>query len=439
MALFGRGKKPDKKDAKAALEEKRKALADKKQGGAKSPSVKKPGVKAPGVKAPGVASPASKSAGLKKPAAKAPSVKKPSVRKLPVQPKKPGSGKTVTPSASVSMPSTTGEERKVRKSSSKKQIGQLLLAANKLTEEQLEKGLKIQERKGGLLGQILVRMEAVSKADVGAALKKQRTITTVDLSTVEFDPDALILLPRDFCEKFRVLPFEKTGNQLCVAMSNALDTVAKTQIKDTTQMHVKIFDAGYEEILTAIKKHLSGAAPAPAAKPEGKDEPAAEGEGQDLVIELPDEEIIMIDEEAVEELAPAAPEQPAQKEPEAAKKPAPAPTAPEEEEEGGIELFEGLSSVDSTGYATPATGFDIQIEEEPAPTEREPMQAHVEEPDILLPEDESVGSVAQALEAVPVPEAYLRAVLVDGKVDAEARWLVEHTGTIPLPVSAVCA
>lgn len=436
MALFGRGKKPDKKDAKAALEEKRKALADKKKSGAKTPSVKKPGTVAPGGKAV-----PSKSAGLKKPAVNTPSVKKPSVRKLPVQPKKPGSGKAVMPSASVTMPSTTGEERKVRKSSNKKQIGQLLLAANKINEDQLEKALKIQDRKGGLLGQILVRLESVSKADIAAVLKKQRTITTVDLSTVEFDPDALILLPRDFCEKFRVLPFEKIGNQLCVAMSNALDTVAKTQIKDATQMHVKIFDAGYEEILAAIKKHLSAppspsiAAPETAEKPKEGDAP-----GEELVIELPDEEIIMIEDEAVEEPAPpakpAAPEPSVKKKPDATKPPA--PVKAEEEEEGGIELFEGLSAVDSTSFATPATGFDIQIGEEEAAPEPVPAPARAEEPEILLPE-ETPEPAARGLEAVPVPEAYLRAVVVDGVVDAESLWLVEHTGTIPLPVRSLCA
>lgn len=427
MALFGRGKKPDKKDAKSALEEKRKALADKKKSGAKSPSVRKPGAKAP----------SSKSAGLKKPAAKAPSVKKPSVRKLPVQPKKPGSGKTVTPSASVTMPSTSGEERKIRKSSPKKQIGQLLLAANKLTEDHLDKALKIQERKGGLLGQILTRMEAITKADVAAALKKQRTITTVDLATVEFDPDALILLPRDFCEKFRVLPFEKAGNQICVAMSNALDTVAKTQIKDMTQMHVKIFDAGYEEILTAIQTHLSGAA-ATARTPAAEEAPKAEtteSADADLIIELPDEEIIMIDEEAIEEVPEPAPAKDEPKETPKAKEP-PAEKEPVEE----VALFDGLSSVDATGFATPTTGFDIQIEEPTeTPTPEVPQTTPAAELQPVEGEIEILQPAGAALEAIPVPEAYLRAVVVGGVVDAEARWLAEHTGTMPLPVCTVCA
>ncbi|MCX7935556.1 MAG: hypothetical protein N3A66_09910, partial [Planctomycetota bacterium] len=204
---------------------------------------------------------------------------------------------------------TDESKRKIRASTKGKEIGSILLKDAKITEEHLEKALEIQRKKGGLLGQILVALGVCSKADIGAALRKQRTITTVVLDKVKFDPEALEALPRPFCEKNRLIPFEKIGNQLCVAMANVLDAQAKNEMKQMTQLQIKSFDASWIEIKAAIEREMGGAgaapAPAPAAAAVKKEAP------EDIVIELPEDELLPT--------APAAPAAPAAK-------PAPAPS-----------------------------------------------------------------------------------------------------------------
>ncbi len=180
--------------------------------------------------------------------------------------------------------------RKKRVSLKNKQVGALLIKAGDVTEANVKEALAIQAEKGGLLGQILVELGYCTKGEIGKVLKKQRTITTVELTNLHFDPEALELLSRDFCERNRLIPFEKAGNQLCVAMANVLDPQAKTDIKERTQMQVKMFDAPWQEIKAAIDKHLPAEEAEVAA-------PAAAGtkeQEEDLVIELPDEEIDVI-------------------------------------------------------------------------------------------------------------------------------------------------
>ncbi|MBN2711813.1 MAG: hypothetical protein JXR97_05170 [Planctomycetes bacterium] len=195
-------------------------------------------------------------------------------------------GTATAPGGSITAPKKESTRRK-RTSMKGKQIGSLLVKKGVVTEEQLEKALDIQDQKGGLVGQILTEMGICKKADIGAALKKQRTITTVVLEGIQFEKEAVSLLARDFCEKYRLIAFEKIGNHLCVAMANVLDAQAKNDIKESTQLQIKTFDAGWQDIKSAIDANMGAAASAPAVAP------AAEKAAQDdMVIELPEEELI---------------------------------------------------------------------------------------------------------------------------------------------------
>jgi len=189
---------------------------------------------------------------------------------------------------------TEESKRKIRASTKGKEIGAILVKDAKISEEHLEKALEIQRKKGGLLGQILVALGVCSKADVGAALRKQRTITTVVLDKVKFDPEALQTLPRPFCEKNRLIPFEKIGNQLCVAMANVLDTQAKNEMKQMTQLQIKSFDASWVEIKAAIERELPSADGAPPSPPP----PVKKETAEDIVIELPEDELLPVEPEA---------------------------------------------------------------------------------------------------------------------------------------------
>lgn len=212
-------------------------------------------------------------------------VKKPRPSSTATTGHKPAGGAVLTKGGGVQRKTGDSSVRRRRTSMKSKQIGQLLLKAEAITEEQLEKAIAVQQEKGGLLGQILVELEFCDKKDIGAVIKKQRTITTVVLPEVNFEQAAVNLLDREFCEKNRLIAFEKIGNHLCIAMANVLDTQAKNDIKESTQLQPKTFDAPWQDIETAIGKHFGAA---PAAAPE-EAAPAASVD-EDIVIELPEDE-----------------------------------------------------------------------------------------------------------------------------------------------------
>ncbi|MFW5857859.1 MAG: hypothetical protein ACOCX4_08275, partial [Planctomycetota bacterium] len=289
----------------------------------------------------------------------------------------------------------TSASRRKRSSITKKLLGNLLVKSDAITEGQLQKALDRQAETGGLLGQILVAQQACAKSAIGAALNKQRTITTVELPGIQFDPEALALVSRQQCEKHRLVPFEKIGQTLCIAMSNVLDSSAKNEIRDETQLKLKTFDAAWPEIEAAIAEHYAeGAPPAPEASAEAA--PAAP------VIDLGDEE----EDVPVIDLA-------------------------EEDDDIRIELPD--ESAEEAPVAEAPAGPAIA----PAPAADDAGPSIAPAPAAASANLEPIGVVSVEngvlLQAVPVSGGFYRRVVQDGAGSVEARWLAERAGLEVLP------
>ena len=378
--------------------------------------------------------------GVKRPSSRktASVVRKPRTRSTVVVPKgkaaaAQGAGAPTQRRGSAGRPDDRDTTHRKRASMKGKQLGALLLKNESVTEAQLEAALAHQQEKGGLLGQILIRADACKKADIGTVLKKQRTITTVLLPGVAFDAEALELLPRDFCIKHRLIPFEKIGSHLCLAMANVLDTQAKNDIKEMTKLQLKTFDAGWHDIEAAIKEHMGEAGPAAAGTEPAVSEP--EETVEDLVIELPEEELI----EGVTDL-PAAAEQESvgaaepekMTEPAAAGKgeqrPAPAPAAEEEviEDLSRVGIEEVSADADTVNVpprqAPGKKVAAVEEIEEIAPLAEVEAIEDVEEISVVEESDE-VAEVAAVEEVAPTAE-------VEAIEDVEEIAVVEAIGEV---------
>lgn len=136
-------------------------------------------------------------------------------------------------------------------------IGDLLIQASAINTEQLTRALRIQEQKGGLLGQTLVEMGACTRSDIAAALSKQFRFTQVSLAGVEGDPNALVLIPPEKCLEMKLVPFEQLGQLLCVAMVNVLNKKAVKVAGDLSKLKVKAFTTTWAEIQQATTRYYT--------------------------------------------------------------------------------------------------------------------------------------------------------------------------------------
>ena len=136
-----------------------------------------------------------------------------------------------------------------------RKIGDLLIAGKAVTAEQVREALMIQERHGGLTGRILIEMGACSAGDVRTALGRQVWFTTIDLARVSPQREAIGLLGKDVCVRFRMFPFEILEGLLCLAMVNVVSKNACMEAERLTKLDFKAFKVDRDSLMAAIARH----------------------------------------------------------------------------------------------------------------------------------------------------------------------------------------
>ena len=113
-----------------------------------------------------------------------------------------------------------------------KRLGEILIAAEYLTEEQLNKALDIQRKvPGKKLGEILIEQGFVSQRRVYKALERQLGVTYVDLTSAVLPKELAQVLPRSLARKYNVVPVQATTETVSLAMADPLNFVATDAVR----------------------------------------------------------------------------------------------------------------------------------------------------------------------------------------------------------------
>jgi len=132
-------------------------------------------------------------------------------------------------------------------------LGRLLVAAQLVSEDQLQRGIIAQKKTGGRLGSILVRMGFLDEGKLLTFLSQQFGLPSVDLSQVKVDPALLKLIPAETIRKYRVLPIKRAGAVVTLAMADPSDVFALDDIKFLTGYTIEPVVASESAIVTAIQ------------------------------------------------------------------------------------------------------------------------------------------------------------------------------------------
>lgn len=148
--------------------------------------------------------------------------------------------------------------------SRKKRLGDLLVDAGVITQDQLMQALQIQktEKKGDRLGVVLIDLGMTDENQIMVALKKQLKIQSVDLSTIRIPEEITRLVEESVLRKYMLIPFqfnEKNPNLLKVAMSDPMDIRAMDDISIITGCQVERYVAATSDIAAAIDRYYGNA------------------------------------------------------------------------------------------------------------------------------------------------------------------------------------
>lgn len=120
----------------------------------------------------------------------------------------------------------------------KKRIGTLLLEAGFLTEEQLDRAIKIHEETGKKLGTVLVENGMVDEKQIMEILEFQLGIPFIDIDNIKIDPEVQNIVPLQLIRKHNVVPVKQEMGLLCVAMEDPLDFMAIEDLKMMTDYEI---------------------------------------------------------------------------------------------------------------------------------------------------------------------------------------------------------
>jgi type IV pilus assembly protein PilB len=134
-------------------------------------------------------------------------------------------------------------------------LGELLLRERMISLEQLKQAQEDQRRTGTNLGFTLARLGYVSDEDISKFLAQQYNIPAVNLADYEIDPEIIALIPKEVAQRHKVVPVQRAGSSLIVAMADPTNLHAIDDIKFLTAYNVEPVVASEAAIQAAIDKY----------------------------------------------------------------------------------------------------------------------------------------------------------------------------------------
>ncbi|MEC4675322.1 MAG: ATPase, T2SS/T4P/T4SS family [Nitrospirota bacterium] len=132
-------------------------------------------------------------------------------------------------------------------------IGNILIKSGVVTAEGVTRAAReIQD--GELLSECVVRLGIASESHIIRALQDQLNIEYVDLQETEISPEAIKFLPRDLCERNRLIPIRITGKQITLAMADPSDIFKCDNISLMTGLKIVPLIARSSDILFQLDK-----------------------------------------------------------------------------------------------------------------------------------------------------------------------------------------
>ncbi len=136
-------------------------------------------------------------------------------------------------------------------------LGELLVRENLVSPLQLQKAMENQRATGGRLGHQLTKLGYLEENDLTSFLSKHYGVPSINLRDFEIATDVLKLIPKEVVVRHQVIPINKSGNTLIVAMADPSNIYAVDDIKFITNFHIDIVVASEGQIAEAIEKYYT--------------------------------------------------------------------------------------------------------------------------------------------------------------------------------------
>jgi type IV pilus assembly protein PilB len=149
----------------------------------------------------------------------------------------------------------SGARKKIR-------VGDLLVEAGAITEDELQQALAKQKEEGGMLGNIIMDMGFISRELLITVLTTQMGIEYCEIKTVQIDEAVVKLVSKDLVQKYKAMPIgfvPDNPNMLQVAMADPMDLMAIDDISISSGLQVEPLLSFQDDLENVIGKYYGSA------------------------------------------------------------------------------------------------------------------------------------------------------------------------------------
>ena len=117
-------------------------------------------------------------------------------------------------------------------------LGELLIAAGTISQEELERGLALQKGSKQRLGAVLINNGIITEDQLIEALQMQLGIEFIDLTKVNIPIELAQALPKNIAKQYQVVPVRIVKDECYLAMSDPLNFYAIEEVRKAVRKKV---------------------------------------------------------------------------------------------------------------------------------------------------------------------------------------------------------
>ncbi len=120
-----------------------------------------------------------------------------------------------------------------------RKLGEILVSAGVITEEQLNHALTVQKTRKRPLGELLCELGFATSDEIAKALAEQTGMRMLEPGQLVPDEEAISALPPGFCQGYKVLPVRDSQGKLLLAMSDPTNLTALDLARERLGVHIE--------------------------------------------------------------------------------------------------------------------------------------------------------------------------------------------------------
>jgi type IV pilus assembly protein PilB len=138
--------------------------------------------------------------------------------------------------------------------------GELLVREKLISPQQLQKAIEEQKVNGGRLGLNLTKLGFIKEQELTNFLSKHYGVPSINLDDFEIESEVIALIPKEVAEKHQVMPVNKAGANLIVAMADPSNIYAIDDLKFLTGYNIEVVVAAEAALKKAFEKYYDESA-----------------------------------------------------------------------------------------------------------------------------------------------------------------------------------